>query len=209
MRIELPHNNYGYIVVEQVCPQADQSPLLTDSDLQYLATLNSPARRAQWATWRTIVRRELGPDALLCYNSAGAPYLERPVGRVSHLSVSHSTTYVAVMFAEGRCGVDIESVERNFGRIAARYISPTEREALAEAAGPHFEAIMWSAKEAVYKYGQATGVEFTEEMIATAIEPTEQTIAIELYGVPQPTLHYAFVDDQVLAYIVALNAANK
>ncbi len=46
-------------------------------------------------------------------------------------------------------------------------------------------------------------------MIATAIDPTEQTIAIELYGVPQPTLYYAFVGDQVLAYIAATEAAHK
>lgn len=202
MRIELPHS-YGYIVVEQIGPQAEQSPLLTDSDHQHLATLNSPVRRAQWASWRKIVRNELGSEARIRYNSAGAPVLEEPVGRVSHLSVSHSTDYVAVMFAQGRCGVDIESVGRNFGRVAARYISPTEREALAAGVGPHFEAIMWSAKESVYKYAQATGVDFTEEMIATTIDPVAQTIAIELYGLPQPTLYYTFVADQVLTYIAA------
>ena len=199
MKVEL---NSGYIIVEDVAPEAENSPLLTDDDQQHLATLNSPARRSQWATWRTIVRRHLGPTATLRYNSAGAPILVAPVGDVTHLSVSHSAQKVAVIFAGGRCGVDVEALGRNFGRIAARYISPTEREALAQSAGPHFEAIMWSAKEALYKYAQATGVDFTEEMVATALDAEARTISIELYGVPQPPLHYTFVDDQVVAYVV-------
>ena len=198
MKVEL---NSGYIIVEEVDPQADLSPLLTDDDHQHLATLNSPARRSQWATWRTIVRRHLGPTATLRYNAAGAPILVAPVGDISHLSVSHSARLVAVMFADRRCGVDIESLDRNFGRISARYISPTEREALATTAGPHFEAIMWSAKEAVYKYAQASGVDFTEEMVATSLDADTRTISIELYGATQPPLCYTFVEGEVVAYI--------
>lgn len=203
MRVELID---VFIIVERVNPQAELSPLLTNEDLQHLATITAPPRRAQWATWRTIVRQHLGPNATLYYNSNGAPMLAHPVGNISHLNVSHSSTHVAVIFANRPCGVDIEALGRNFGRIASRYIAPCERETFAKSVGPHFEAIMWSVKEALYKYAQATGVDFTKEMVATS--HTHGQITFDLWGSEQPPVHYEFYNDQVLSYVVEATKSN-
>ena len=182
--------------------EAERSALLTESDLAHLATLSSPSRRAQWCTWRHIVREELGADALLRYNSAGAPLLERAVGEVTYISVSHSTEWVAVMFSHTRCGVDIEASDRNFTKVASRYITLDEREHLAADFGELFEAVMWSAKEAIYKYANTPGVEFTSDTIVVGHTPLTSTLQAELYGVPLPDTHYHRLDEgQMLCYL--------
>lgn len=183
------------IVVKAVDESNNSSPLLTPSDLTHQAQICAPARRAQWSSWRVALREMLGPEAEVRYNSEGAPMLVRPVGQVSHLSVSHSSEYVAVILSAVRCGIDIEQLGRNFSRIASRYIAPHEREQFEQMVGPHFEALWWCAKEALYKWGHATGVDFTHQMLITAVDTDSQTLSAELYDLPTPTVHYRLLED--------------
>jgi phosphopantetheinyl transferase len=131
----------------------------------------------------------------------GAPLLEQAVGKVAYISVSHSAEWVAVMFSTTRCGVDIESHQRNFSKVATRYITPEEREAFAEAIGPHFEAIVWSAKEAMYKYALTPGVDFTADLLLVEHDGQSATLGATLNGLPIPDTRYLFLEDnQVLCY---------
>ena len=136
------------------------------------------------------------------YNSAGAPLLERAVGEVAYISVSHSAEWVAVMFSHTRCGVDIEAIDRNFARVASRYITPEERAtAGADFAEGVFEAVVWSAKEAIYKYGNTQGVDFTADLLLVGHNKKAHTLRAELYGVPIPEVHYLLLGNQVLCYL--------
>lgn len=183
------------IIISPVEPSLESSPLLTEGDLEHLSTLGAPARRAQWSSWRVAIRRVLGREAEVRYNGAGAPILTHPVGSYTHLSVSHTTEHVAVMLAADRCGIDIEQLGRNFSRISSRYIAPSEREQFEAVVGDEFEALWWCAKEAIYKWGSAAGVDFTEQMLITAVDCQRQTLQAELYGVPTPTVHYRILPE--------------
>ena len=66
-----------------------------------------------------------------------------------HAAVSHCRGSVAVGLSDAPCAVDIESLDRNFGRIASRYMTPAEQ-ALSD--DPRWPAVVWSAKETLYKY---------------------------------------------------------
>lgn len=191
----------GVIVIEPVDLSAEESPLLTEEDKQFLATLSAPARRAQWSTARAILRSLLGAEASLRYSSAGALILDRPVEGKSHVSISHTEKWVAVMLSDRRCGIDIESRERGFSRVAARYIAHQEREQFESIVGEDFEAIVWCAKEALYKYGSRPGLDFTSDMLLTAFDPTTGTIEADLYGLPTPTLHYTLFGNHIVCYL--------
>ena len=194
----IPHT----LIIERVETQHEESPLLSESDKEYLATLSAPARRAQWCTARTILRRELGAEAELRYTSAGALVLAKPVGDIYSISVAHTSKWVAVMLCGRRCGVDIESLDRNFSKVASRYISHEERERLSEKVGEKFEALMWSAKEAIYKYGAHEGFDFLRDLVVTDIDTATGTLYAELYGLPAPPLHYQLHEDHICCYIV-------
>ncbi len=204
MEQHIPHIPFVF-KVERVCPEAENSPLLTEEDKEYLAALSAPSRRAQWATARALLRQMLGADAELRYASSGALILTKPIGTTRHLSISHTKEWVAVMFSEGRCGVDIESLGRNFSKVASRYISHDEREKFEALVGEHFEALMWSAKESLYKYGASEGLDFLQDMVIIDIDTAEQTLRAELYGLATPKVHYQLLDDHILCYLSAGN----
>lgn len=191
----------GAIVIAKVTPHSEHSPLLTEEDLEHLASLVSPARRAQWSTCRVILRSRLGAEAKFRYATSGALILVHPVGETHFLAISHSDEWVAVMFSPKRCGVDIEALDRNFSRVASRYISHEERAQFEAQVGSHFEAIMWSAEEALYKYGSNPGLDFIKDMVITGFDTQAQTISAELYGLTTPKVHYQIIEDHVLAFV--------
>ena len=114
---------------------------------------------------------------LIKYTPQGAPVLARGIvigdSHYTHISVSHCRDKVAVMLSLRPCGIDIEQLARDFGRVSTRYITPDER-ALCQC--EEFEAIAWCAKEALYKLAQIEGLDFRRDIIIEAIDLAAGTI---------------------------------
>ena len=140
------------LFVERPMSASDAAPWATPDELASAAAF-PPARQAEWLSWRAIVRREVcrefgcrPTEIAIAYNETGAPVVE---GAAVHAAVSHCRGSVAVGLSDAPCAVDIESLDRNFGRIASRYMTSTEQ-ALSD--DPRWPAVVWSAKETLYKY---------------------------------------------------------
>lgn len=118
----------------------------------------SPRRRAEYLTWRTLVRRRLGTDVEIAYDAVGAPELP---GRGEFISVAHCAGRVVVCLAARRCAVDIEPSERDFSRVVERVASPGER---ALSADPRWPGVLWCAKETLYKYARRPGADFVRDL---------------------------------------------
>ena len=77
--------------------------------------------------------------------------------------MSHCADCVALLLSDKPCGVDVERVERNFERVARKYISDAEREGL-PVDSPLKMAAVWCAKEALYKMMSREGVDFLRDI---------------------------------------------
>ena len=99
-------------------------------------------REAEKAAWHAIVREKIGPDVAVAYNDAGAPILKNHEG---FIGVSHTRGWVAVVWSDAPCAVDIE--------LKTRKISPAIAERLE--IEPTIEA--WCAWEAAYKFRSLSG----------------------------------------------------
>ena len=146
----------------QPSPSGDCSPhlpfLFTSEELHTAAAFGSSHRRREYLAWRSIIRREVGADAVISYNTVGAPVVENyPV----HISVSHCKGSVAVCISAKPCAVDVESVDRDFSRALPRYLSPEER---LLSTCPLFPAVAWCAKEALYKFSGRTGLDLLRDL---------------------------------------------
>lgn len=130
----------------------------TEEERALAAAFGSARRRAEFLTWRAIVRRELGREVGITYDAAGAPVL---IGSDVHISVSHCAGRVAVCASPRPCAVDIEPADRDFSRVAGRYMRDDER-ALSD--DSHFPGIVWCAKETLYKYAGRPGLDFLEDL---------------------------------------------
>lgn len=137
----------------------------TEEELQSVEGISSQSRRAERLAWRSLLRSIL-PTAQVEYLSSGKPEIKN--SQYKHISVSHCRDFVAVAIATKPCGVDVERYDRNFERVRSRYMT-AEEQSLSE--DEHWAAVVWCAKEAMYKMAGREGVDFKRDMQIISAEP--------------------------------------
>ena len=148
--------------------------LITASDVASASRFQNDRRRREHLAWRRVVRSELGRGVVIDYNEVGAPVVDTPN---THISVAHGGESVAVAIANEPVGVDIEALDRNYERIKSRFMSPTEEALSAMEAWP---AMVWTAKEAIYKLYGKREVDLTEDIRIAAFDAERMTLEAEV-----------------------------
>ncbi len=154
--------------------EVEREMILTPSDYAVVEGVTSSKRAREIKAWRTLLRsslREMGyvEESMreIRYSEVGAPYI---ANSHLHISVSHSASAVAIAIAERACGVDIERLDRNFERVAGRYATDREVALFDECAGSVALAVIWSAKEALYKVAGVGEVDFIRDVEILSVE---------------------------------------
>lgn len=137
----------------------------TEEELQSVEGITSQSRRAERLAWRALLR-ELEPTAQVVYLPSGKPEIKKY--QYKYISVSHCQGLVAMAIASKPCGIDMERYDRNFERVRSRYMS--NEEALLST-HKHWAAVVWCAKEAMYKMAGREGVDFKRDMQIISVEP--------------------------------------
>ena len=156
----------------------------------------SERRRAEFLTWRAVVRRELGDDVGIAYDALGAPVL---TNRAVHISVAHCAGRIAVCASPERCAVDIEPATRDFRRAASRYLTP-EEEALSD--DPLLPGIVWCAKETLYKYAGRRELDFRRDLHVVRLDLAAGTLAGRIGNGEPVRLSVSLDEGFILVYIL-------
>ena len=182
------------LVVEPIAPLSELEREADERDLQSIEAFTSPSRRAERLAWRRVLRR-LSPDAEVEYEPSGAPRLKN--SPYTYISISHCRDVVAVVLSNARCGVDVERVDRDFARVAERYMTAAESALCSE---EWWAAAVWCAKECLYKMAGREGADFKRDIVVESVDTSTSQILCRAYGEPM-TLHYAMPDEKhLLAY---------
>ncbi|MFI3248295.1 MAG: 4'-phosphopantetheinyl transferase superfamily protein [Rikenellaceae bacterium] len=152
------------VVTGTVEPYGSQSHL-TESDIIYIESLKSKKRQAEVASWRSLLRSFFEITSDILYHPSGAPYISNSN---QYISVSHSSTSVAVMLSDAPCAIDIESTSRDFARVASRYVTADEAALLQNK--PLLLPVLWSAKEVLYKLSPLDGLNLLEDLHILSID---------------------------------------
>ncbi len=176
---------------------AELAPWTTLDERNAAASLEPPVRRREWLSWRALVRRTLRSDSLtFSYNAIGAPLIQ---GSSLMLSVSHCEGTIAVALSETPCAVDVETLDRNFGRVAPRCMTPAER---ALSADPHWPALVWCAKECLCKFAGRRGLDSLADLRIEAVDFAARTLSARVLGAdPAVTLRFLFIAGRVVVFI--------
>ena len=168
---------------------------ITAADVASASRFQNERRRTEHLAWRRVVRRELGRDVVIDYNEVGAPVVNL---EATHLSVAHGAGRVAVAIANKRVGIDIESLERNFESISSRYMSAEE-----QALSTHKEwgAMVWTAKEALYKLYGERGLDLKCDIVLTAYNPTQSEISALLRAKTKARVEVSLHNDDAVVAV--------
>ncbi len=116
---------------------------LSSHDVEKLSKITAINRRKEMLFVRGLLAEVL-PCEEIAYSEVGAPCL------LSHnhcISISHSQKCVALMVAEGKCGVDVELLDRDYSRVKKRLLTSKD----IELKNSYSLAAAWVAKESLFK----------------------------------------------------------
>ena len=181
------------IIIDYIPPMEALLADATEADLRAVAEFAAESRRRERLAWRAMLRRALGRECVIEYKPSGKPQIVDE--KYSHISVSHCRDMVAVAVATAECGVDVELLERRFAAVAERYMSPEE---LSLVNSDVERAIVWSAKEVLYKMAGTEGLELRREIRIVEINAAEQSVrgVVERRGerLVERSLRYCYPD---------------
>ena len=126
-----------------------------------LNTFKSDRRRVEWLATRCLLHHLLGPDVRSYHLPSGRPFL---LGSDLEISISHTDQLVAIALAPAglEVGLDLEhNIDRAY-RLMHRYLPEDEQAALVH--NPTDAAMLWSAKEAIYKLCDTEGLAFLDDI---------------------------------------------
>ncbi len=185
------------LFIEPLSDAGSYTDRVKSSDVEACAGF-APHRRSERLAWRAILYRELGAGIEISYNGEGAPQVSLPG---TYIGVSHSARSVAVVVADHPTAVDIELPERDFARVAGKYLTCEER--LVTGDDRMLLAAAWCAKECLYKLDSAAcpSRSLRDEIFVESIDLRSGSIRAGFRGKPAITLSLLEVGDEIAVFV--------
>lgn len=153
--------------------QLRQRACLRVQDDAKLSTITNPTRQKEWLMSKVIAWEERG--LRIDYSDNGAPTVEG-----GYISISHGGGYVALLFSDKPCGVDIEPISRNAGRLSRKFATPHELDITTSAFAQNPALLIWCAKEALYKRVGVPDTDFIADLNILSTHP--ETLIATAFG---------------------------
>ena len=174
-------------------------------EMEEISFIQSESQRKQRLTVRALLNTLFDEKVYLSHHDNGKPYLENnPV----NISITHTEKYVAVILHdEEDCGIDVESLDRDFSAVEKKALSEEEIEDLDDEKRNEQLAIYWCAKEAVFKLLSRYSVDFAEQIEIERFHPRgegelEATFVDKDGDEDEFDLEYMTFDRHVLVWVV-------
>lgn len=197
--------NKGVLAVIQVSDNehSDYNALcITDQEELQLRRYKREIHKRQFIASRLTLAALLKEKYALDYK--GLRCVDGKPLRIGNLtpSLSHSVDLVAVAVSQKKIGVDIQAVLPKISRVAPRVCNQAE---LNIAPDEVRQTILWSAKEALYKYAQVDGLDFKTALHIDSLSLINNKIIcsgriISNSKTEQIQLHGQLIENYVLVY---------
>jgi phosphopantetheinyl transferase len=165
--------------------------------------ITHPHKRLQHLAGRFLLK-ELYPDfplALIKIADTRKPFLANDV---YHFSISHCGDYAAVIVSKkNRVGIDIESVTDKIQRIIPKYLTVQEQQLLSADAISKNATLLWSVKEAIFKWKGSGGVDFKKHINIQNIQAADEEGVVHSLFDSHTLLHvhYLFFSGHALTWV--------
>ena len=173
-------SNGAKIAIWQITEEIDElKELLKENSIieQIEAKYNNPKRQREQLISHLLIKHLLGEAKAIKHHANGMPYIEDC--SELFLSISHSRKSIAVAISKTPIGIDLEEIERKQYSLLKKYTSQTEQNWVESKQNDNekqfISAIIWSAKEAIYKLANTEGLLFESEIEITPFNPNTDT----------------------------------
>ncbi|MFI3267777.1 MAG: 4'-phosphopantetheinyl transferase superfamily protein [Rikenellaceae bacterium] len=135
---------------------------LDKDETEVVLGFKSQNRQKEWCAVRALLQ-SVKKGSKIGYNSFGAPYI---IDEKQFISISHTGKFVAISLSNKKSTIDIELKNRNFQKVSHKYVNKEEEVLISssEIEPNLILAIIWSFKEAVFKYAEHGEIDFKADI---------------------------------------------
>ena len=173
-----------------------ESSIIEQIEAQY----NNPKRQREQLISHILIMHLLGEAKAIKHHANGMPYIDGCSDLF--ISISHSRKNIAVAISTTPIGIDLEEIDRKQYSLLKKYASQTEQnwvESNQDATKKQLiSAIIWSAKEAIYKLANTEGLLFGSEIEITPFNPNTENSFLATYRNTPCKCDLLVISDQLL-----------
>ena len=195
----------GVLAIWEVTESEAELNALVPNSKEILSGIKSEKRRKERLAVRVLFFQIFGSDVECDHYPNGRPFLRNSTAQIS---IAHTHRFVvALAHPNMRVGVDIECLERDFSAVELRALSQREISFLCREQRSLHLAILWGAKEALYKCMSQDNIDFAKQVqIEPFIPQGSGTLCAHFFEKKwSGSIHflkYKIIDNHVLVYIV-------
>lgn len=173
----------------------------TEFDTQEYNSIANPLKKTQWLASRYWLKKMSGKTHRLdlVKTELGKPHI---TNSTFNFSISHSQNRIALILSPSRfVAIDIEWVQPKLTRLKHKFIHPEDFDSMDDIQAL---ALIWSAKETIYKfYHNPTLYSFKEQIAITELKKNELSYRLAApLDILDNKLYYNTIDRYVLTWII-------
>lgn len=171
----------------------------TEADSKEFNEIKHPDKQRQWLASRYLLKKITGENRTLFVKKSdlGKPHF---TNHEAHFSISHSRDCIALIYSLTRnVAIDIEKLQPKIEHIRKKFLHPKDFEQGTDLVNL---TLIWSVKEAIYKYFHTKELYSFKENIAV-LEKNEMHLFAEVElsnTLISIKLSYLIIEDFVLVY---------
>jgi phosphopantetheine--protein transferase-like protein len=198
----------GVLAVWQITETEEDLKIIAETptaEQENIEQMLAHQRRLESYAVRALLTEIFDERVYIGYEEDDSPYLKNTHYKIS---ISHSGEFACIyVHQNANVGIDIESMSRNFDNVKKKILSEDEQEFLTEKYLKQQLALIWSAKEAIYKLMGERNINVAQqiqiekfiphddegELNATFIDSVGDEHELELY--------YQIFEDYVMVWV--------
>lgn len=205
VELQLKKNNGGLMAVWRINEPEEELAEMIPFNSEMKSQLNRftcPSRRLEWLASRALIYQLTGCVPLVEYTKIGQPFVQQSD---QNISISHTRGFAAVSISPSvEAGIDIEYPSKRISHISSRFINPAEEAFLPDDNTAAYHALIWCAKETLFKMAAQPGLIFKNDILVSPfVAGKEGTFSAKLFlknNVKEFQLLYKLTTDYYLVW---------
>ncbi len=137
--------------------------------LTAIGKMGAEKRQKEYLVSRVLLNTVLNDDKTIAYHPNGAPYI---TDHSYNISIAHTGQYVTILLhPTAKVGIDIERISDKVVRVKSKFLAEAEMAMLDPDNNKTQLALLWAAKEALYKIVGVETVDFVGGLKVEAFKP--------------------------------------
>ena len=171
-----------------------KNPLLKSAEVISAKELKNKKRKKEFLSSRIALKKIFNKELELKHHKSGKPFIEE----AKHLSISHSSDFLAIAFGEENIGVDIEKPQNRMIKLMPKILSEIELMEFENEPSIDFACKLWGIKESILKYIGDKNLNYKEDI-------NVDTISLDIAKYLNMTFKVEFekIEDMILTYVVS------